>query len=40
MTSPFQKAFIAAYAAVTAVNDPDRGDMEAALGETTGKKKV
>ncbi len=35
-TSPFQKAFIAGFAAVTAVRDPERGDMVAALGETTG----
>lgn len=35
-TTPFQKACIAGYAAVAAVRDPERGDMVAALGETTG----
>lgn len=35
-TTPFQKAFIAGFAAVAAVRDPERGDMVAALGETTG----
>lgn len=35
-TTPFQKLFIAGYSAATALRDPERGDMVAALGETTG----
>lgn len=35
-TSPLQKLFIAGYSALTAVRNPERGDMVAALGETTG----
>lgn len=35
-TSAWQKAFVAGYAALSAVRDPERGDMVAALGETTG----
>lgn len=35
-TSPCQKTFIAAYSAFKALSDPEKGDMVAALGETTG----
>ncbi len=37
-TSPFQKLFITGYAATTALRDPERGDMVAAFGETTGHR--
>lgn len=35
-TSPCQKTFIAVYSAFKALSDPEKGDMVAALGETTG----
>jgi len=35
-TTPLQKAFVAMYSAFTAIADPERGDMVAALGEATG----
>lgn len=37
-TSGFQKLYIAGFSAATAFRDPERGDMVAALGETTGTR--
>ena len=35
--SPWQRVAIAGWSAVSALRDPERGDMVAALGEVTGK---
>lgn len=36
-TSPFQRAAMAGWAAVTALGNPERADMVATLGEVTGR---
>mmetsp|Transcript_12910 Transcript_12910/g.16596 ORF Transcript_12910/g.16596 Transcript_12910/m.16596 type:complete len:260 (+) Transcript_12910:124-903(+) len=36
-TNPLQRIFLTAYSAVSALNDPEKGEMVATLGEVTGE---